>query len=132
MSLYVYRAYQYKFCGLHDLEKIEVIEAKNMEDAKDWAKEAAYDIIMNDDRIFGDLYNEVNDKFEQIMGFPYDSNAYDERFSNILNKLISNDIAFEVFEINEDVINTYSIQQLQDMAEEDFENFIADFSISIF
>ena len=132
MSLYVYRAYQYKFCGLHDLEKIEVIEAKNMEDAKDWAKEAAYDIIMNDDRIFGDLYNEVNDKFEQIMGFPYDSNAYNERFSNILNKLISNDIAFEVFEINEDVINTYSIQQLQDMAEEDFENFIADFSISIF
>ena len=103
-----------------------------MEDAKDWAKEAAYDIIMNDDRIFGDLYNEANDRFEQIMEFPYDSNAYDERFSNILNKLVSNDIAFEVFEINEDIINNYSIQQLQDMAEEDFENFIADFSISIF
>lgn len=103
-----------------------------MEDAKDWAKETAYDIIMNDDRIFGDLYNEANDKFEQIMGFPYGSNAYDERFSNILNKLVSGDIAFEVFELNEDAIQSYSIQELQEMAEEDVEMFIADFAISIF
>lgn len=103
-----------------------------MEDAKDWAKETAYDIIMNDDRIFGDLYNEANDKFEQIMGFPYGSNTYDERFSNILNKLISGDIAFEVFELNEDAIQSYSVQELQKMAEEDIEMFIADFAISIF
>jgi hypothetical protein len=49
---------------------------------------------MNNDCIFSDIYNEANDKFEKIMGFSYDSNAYNERFSNILNKLISEDIAF--------------------------------------
>lgn len=103
-----------------------------MEDAKDWAKETAYDIIMNDDRIFGDLYNEANDKFEQIMGFPYGSNAYDERFSNILNKLVSGDIAFEVFELNEDAIQSYSVQELQEMAEEDIESFVADYAMPIF
>ena len=32
MQLYVYRAYEYKFCGLHNLEKIAVIEAKDKEE----------------------------------------------------------------------------------------------------
>ncbi len=132
MNLYVYRAYEYKFCGLYDLEKIAVIQAKDKEDAEEDAKEAAYDIIMNNDCIFSDIYNEANDKFEKIMGFSYDSNVYNERFSNILNKLISEDIAFQIFELNEELINNYSIQELQTMAEENFEEFIADFSISIF
>ena len=132
MQLYVYRAYEYKFCGLHNLEKIAVIEAKDKEDAEDCAKEAAYDIIMNNDCIFSDLYNEANDKFEKIMGFEYDSNAYDERFSNILNKLVSEDVAFKVFELSEDATYSYSIEELQEIAEEDIEEFVADYAAPIF
>ena len=132
MQLYVYRAYEYKFCGLHDLEKIAVIEAKDMEDAEDCAREAAYDIIMNNDCIFGDLYNEANDRFERIMGFAYDSNAYDEHFSNILNKLVSEDVAFEVFELNEEAVLFCSIEELQKMAEDDIEEFVADYTVPIF
>ena len=134
MALYVYKACEYKFCGLYDIEVIKVIEANNFEDAEEAAKEASYDLIMSSSNVYESLYEEAHEKYQKIYGISYEEDSFNDKFSAILNKLIADDIYVQVFELDDEQIEKLelSIEELQEMAEEDIEDFIADYAMPIF
>ena len=55
-----------------------------------------------------------------------------ENFANILQKIIEADILYEVYELNDDMTFSYSIEEMLEMAKEDFEDFVIDFGEPIF
>jgi hypothetical protein len=55
-----------------------------------------------------------------------------ENFANILQKIIEADILYEVYELNNDMTFSYSIEEMLEIAKEDFEEFVVDFGEPIF
>lgn len=128
MSLYVYRAYEDKFRGLNDMDCISIIEADNLEDANKYAREASFRLIQNNDIIYNSLYSEAEDKYERIFGVRFnDEPEMQEKFANILQKIIKADVLYELYELNEDMTISYSIEEMLEKAKEDFEDFVLDF-----
>lgn len=129
MALYVYRAFEYKFCGLYDIEIIKVIQADNFEDAKKAAKESSCSLILNTSNVYESLYAEALEKYQKIYQMPYEENYFNDKFSSILKKNILDDVCTEVFELNQDLIQNLSIEKLEEMAKEDLDNFIMNYAI---
>ena len=128
MSLYVYRAYEDKFRGLNDMDCISIIEADNLEDANKYAREASFRLIQDNDIIYNSLYSEAEDKYERIFGVRFnDEPEMQEKFANILQKIIKADVLYELYELNEDMTISYSIEEMLEKAKEDFEDFVLDF-----
>lgn len=128
MSLYVYRAYEDKFRGLNDMDCISIIEADNLEDANKYAREASFRLIQDNDIIYNSLYSEAEDKYERIFGVRFnDEPEMQEKFANILQKIIKADVLYELYELNEDMTISYSIEEMLEKAKEDFEDFVSDF-----
>ena len=128
MPLYVYRAYEDKFRGLNDMDCISIVEADNLDDANEYAREASFRLIQDSDIIYNSLYSEAEDKYEQIFGVKFnDEPEMQENFVNILQKIIEADILYEVYELNEDMTIPYSIEEMLEKAKEDFEDFVLDF-----
>ena len=128
MSLYVYRAYEDKFRGLNDMDCISIIEADNLEDANKYAREASFRLIQDNDIIYNSLYSEAEDKYERIFGVRFnDEPEMQEKFANILQKIIKADVLYELYELNEDMTIPYSIEEMLEKAKEDFEDFVLDF-----
>ena len=50
-----------------------------------------------------------------------------EKFANILQKIIKADVLYELYELNEDMTIPYSIEEMLEKAKEDFEDFVLDF-----
>lgn len=133
MSLYVYRAYEDKFRGLNDMDCISIIEADNLEDANKYAREASFRLIQDNDIIYNSLYSEAEDKYERIFGVRFnDEPEMQEKFANILQKIIKADVLYELYELNEDMTISYSIEEMLGKAKEDFEDFVLDFGKPIF
>ena len=133
MLLYVYRAYEDKFRGLNDMDCISIVEADNLDDANEYAREASFRLIQDSDIIYNSLYSEAEDKYEQIFGVRFnDEPEMQENFANILQKIIEADILYEVYELNDDMTFSYSIEEMLEMAKEDFEDFVIDFGEPIF
>ena len=128
MSLYVYRAYEDKFRGLNDMDCISIVEADNLEDANKYAREASFRLIQDNDIIYNSLYSEAEDKYERIFGVRFnDEPEMQEKFANILQKIIKADVLYELYELNEDMTIPYSIEEMLEKAKEDFEDFDLDF-----
>ena len=128
MPLYVYRAYEDKFRGLNDMDCISIIEADNLEDANKYAREASFRLIQDNDIIYNSLYSEAEDKYERIFGVRFnDEPEMQEKFANILQKIIKADVLYELYELNEDMTIPYSIEEMLEKAKEDFEDFVLDF-----
>ena len=133
MPLYVYRAYEDKFRGLNDMDCISIVEADNLDDANEYAREASFRLIQDSDIIYNSLYSEAEDKYEQIFGVRFnDEPEMQKNFANILQKIIEADILYEVYELNEDMTFFYSIEEMLEKAKEDFEDFVIDFGEPIF
>jgi hypothetical protein len=133
MPLYVYRAYEDKFCGLNDMDCISIVEADNLDDANEYAREASFRLIQDSDIIYNSLYSEAEDKYEQIFGVRFnDEPEMQENFANILQKIIEADVLYEVYELNDDMTFSYSIEEMLEIAKEDFEEFVVDFGEPIF
>ena len=108
MSLYVYRAYEDKFRGLNDMDCISIIEADNLEDANKYAREASFRLIQDNDIIYNSLYSEAEDKYERIFSVRFnDEPEMQEKFANILQKIIKADVLYELYELNEDITISY-------------------------
>ena len=133
MPLYVYRAYEDKFRGLNDMDCISIVEADNLDDANEYAREASFRLIQDSDIIYNSLYSEAEDKYEQIFGVRFnDEPEMQKNFANILQKIIEADILYEAYELNEDMTFSYSIEEMLEEAKEDFEDFVIDFGEPIF
>ena len=133
MPLYVYRAYEDKFRGLNDMDCISIVEADNLDDANEYAREASFRLIQDSDIIYNSLYSEAEDKYEQIFGVRFnDEPEMQENFANILQKIIEADILYEVYELNDDMTYPYSIEEMLEEAKEDFEDFVVDYGEPIF
>ncbi len=128
MSLYVYRAYEDKFRGLNDMDCISIIEADNLEDANKYAREASFRLIQDNDIIYNSLYSKAEDKYERIFGVRFnDEPEMQEKFANILQKIIKADVLYELYELNKDMTIPYSIEEMLEKAKKDFEDFVLDF-----
>lgn len=55
-----------------------------------------------------------------------------EKFANILQKIIEADVLYEAYELNDDMTFSYSIEGMLEFAKEDFEDFVIDFGKPIF
>ena len=107
---------------------ISIVEADNLDDANEYAREASFRLIQDSDIIYNSLYSEAEDKYEQIFGVKFnDEPEMQENFVNILQKIIEADILYEVYELNEDMTIPYSIEEMLEKAKEDFEDFVLDF-----
>jgi hypothetical protein len=131
MALYVYRAYENKFCGLYDIYAIKVIEADNFKDAEAYANEAAYDLIKNTQKVYDSLYSEAQDIYEHLYNIPLEDEN-DRNFANILQKLIKEDVCSEVYKIDLDTIWNKSIEELNQIAQEDLESFVDDYTSTFY
>lgn len=133
MPLYVYRAYEDKFRGLNDMDCISIVEADNLDDANEYAREASFRLIQDSDIIYNSLYSEAEDKYERIFGIRFNNEPeMQEKFANILQKIIEADVLYEAYELNDDMTFSYSIEEMLEMAKEDFEDFVIDFGEPIF
>ena len=128
MALYVYRAYENKFCGLYDIYAIKVIEVDNFKDAEAYVNEAAYNLIKNTQKVYNSLYSEAQDIYEHFYNIPF-KDENDENFLNILQRLIKEDICSEVYEIDPEMIWDESIEELNQIAQKDFDSFIDDYAV---
>ena len=133
MPLYVYRAYEDKFRGLNDMDCISIVEANNLDDANEYAREASFRLIQDNDIIYNSLYSEAEDRYERIFGVRFnDEPEMQEKFANILQKIIKADVLYELYELNEDMTILSSIEEMLEKAKEDFEDFVLDFGKPIF
>ena len=122
-----------RFYGLYDMDCISIIEADDLNGANDYAREVSLRLIQDNDIIYNSLYSEAEDKYEQIFEVRFNNEPeMQEKFTNILQRIIETDVLYEIYELNEDIIVSYSIEEMFEKAERDFEDFVLDFGKSIF
>ena len=115
-ELYAIHAFDDMYGGLHGIESYSVIEAESLKEAEEYAFECSCDII--EDYVIHEFYNDAeNEGIED-----------EEELQEYIDECIQEDIAYEVYKVKE---TTESLEELDDKINQDPEDFIEKYCISL-
>lgn len=110
-------AYDNIYGGLHGMYTFRVVDVDSPEEADELGEEMSYDIIQGYGSIMESLENDIDPDLEE------DSPEWEEE----LDDLISQDAAWEVYEIDEDKARDVSYQVLEMAFSGDKDEFVKNY-----
>lgn len=118
MATWAIIAFDELYGGLHGMCTKKVVEGTE-EEAKEYAEELSMEIIQDYSAIYDTIENDIQDYLETESIDPY-SNEADE----IRNEFYNDDIAYELYELDETLINC-GIGELEEEFYNDKDAFLA-------
>jgi len=111
MARYAIYAYDGIFEGLHGMNSKLVMTCDNLREATQIAEEESLEVIHSYPAIYESIEQDLED-------------AYGDEFDEYYDEFMNDDIAYNIYEINEDVASEYSNEELYDMFYNDEDTFI--------
>ena len=118
MATWAIIAFDEMYGGLHGMCTKEIVEGTE-EEAKEYAEELSMEVIMDYSDIYNTIEKDIQDYLETESIDPY-SNEADE----IRNEFYDDDIAYELYELDEKLINC-GIGELEEEFYNDKDAFLA-------
>lgn len=132
MKVYAYYAADEAFGGAHGIETYGLMEADSVEEVKEIARDKSIDIIESYSCISDTLLAEAwaaadrEDSYEEWDGMDLPDNV-EENYA----ELVREDIYYEVWEVKAEVVEAMSFDDLNELADEDFFDFVTKYCIEV-
>ncbi len=113
--LYVIHAYDEMYQGLHGMEEWLIYDC-DKEDAISIARDSSLEVINS----FGEIYNELDESVKDEIDFyelSEENNEDSEAIDQIYNDIYNADIAYDIYEIDEEKIKNLEKNSLEDLDE---------------
>lgn len=122
MALYLIKGYDNLYNALHGMERSEIIECSNHDEAIDFAQDLSYDVIQDYTEIYDSLEETVQEICENE-GIPYGNDTEEE--DRIREEVFHEDAMYEVYLLDMNVIEDrkLTIDDLEDFLYYDEETF---------
>lgn len=122
MALYLIKGYDNLYSALHGMERSEIIECSNHDEAIDFAQDLSYDVIQD----YAEIYDSLEETVQEICeneGIIYGNNTEEE--NRIREKVFREDAMYEVYLLDMNVIENrkLTIDDLEDFLYYDEETF---------
>ena len=126
MALYLIKGYDNLYNALHGMERSEIIECNNHDEAIDFALDLSYDVIQD----YAEIYDSLEENVQEICeneGIPYGNNTEEE--DCIREEVFREDAMYEVYLLDMNVIEDrkLTIDDLEDFLYYDEETFKKNF-----
>ena len=132
MKVYAYYAADEAFGGVHGTETYGLMEADSVEEVKEIARDKSIDIIESYSCISDTLLAEAwaaadrEDSYEEWDGEELPDDV-EENYAD----LVREDIYYEVWEVKAEVVEAMSFDDLNELADEDFFDFVFKYCIEV-
>ena len=114
--LYVIHAFEEKYGGYHGIEDWSIENCDNEEEAVSIARENSIEVINS----YSLVYDELEDDIEAFT----DESMSEDDIEELRSDIYDEDIAYEIWEIDSDIIKEYDIDTLERWLNDDPEDFI--------
>ncbi len=114
--LYVIHAFEEKYGGYHGIEDWSIENCDNEEEAISIARENSLEVINS----YSLVYDELEDDIETFT----DENMSEDDIEELRSDIYNEDIAYEIWKIDSDIIKEYDIDTLKKWLNNDPEEFI--------
>lgn len=127
MKYYAVLGQEQIFYGLHGMSEMEVITAESFEEASEYAENLSYEVINSYSQIWESIESDVQEECI-FRGIPYTKDSGDVEW--IRDELIDNDLDYYVYELDEKLLPSLDIKELNRlMQENEWEYFIMKYRI---
>jgi len=132
MKVYAYYAADEEFGGLHGIETYGLMEADSIEEVKEIARDKSIDIIESYSCISDTLLAEAwaaadrEDSYEE-----WDGEELPDDVEENYAELVREDIYYRVWEVKTEVVEAMSFDDLNELADEDFFDFVFKYCIEV-
>ena len=132
MKVYAYYAADGAFGGVHGTETYGLMEADSVEEVKEIARDKSIDIIESYSCISDTLLAEAwaaadrEDSYEE-----WDGEELPDDVEENYTELVREDIYYEVWEVKAEVVEAMSFDDLNELADEDFFDFVTKYCIEV-
>lgn len=114
--LYVIHAFEEKYGGYYGIEDWSIENCDNEKEAVSIARENSIEVINS----YSLVYDELEDDIETFT----DENMSKDDIEELRSDIYNEDIAYEIWEIDSDIIREYDIDTLEKWLNDDPEDFI--------
>lgn len=114
--LYVIHAFEVKYGGYHGIEDWSIEDRDNEEEVVSIARENSLEVINSYSLVYDELENDIETFTDEDMS----EDDIEELRSDIYNE----DIVYEIWKIDSDIIKEYDIDTLEKWLDDDPEDFI--------
>ena len=121
MKFFAIHAYDELYNGLHGMGSFEIAEGESIDDVIVDAIEMAWDILSSYSQIVDELEETIKEECE-FAEVPYGEGTNEEE--DIRYEIYSNDLAYDVWELDKEKLPTEDLRKLDEMFSYDPENFL--------
>lgn len=135
MKVYAYYAADEKFRGAHETETYGLMEADSIEEIKEIARDKSIDIIESyictSDTLLAEAWAAADreDSYEEWDA--WDGGELPDDVEENYAELVREDIYYEVWEVKAEFVEAMSFDDLNELADEDFFNFVSKYCIEV-
>jgi len=125
MAIWVIRAYDNFYGGLHGMESYEIFEGTEKE-ANECGVEMSYEVIES----YMDIYNSLEDDIREYCeeeGFDYDENG--EEVENIREEVYREDTVWDIHKLDKAKLPTLDFNELENMFYNNPDEFLEKYAI---
>ena len=121
--IFLIRACEGIYQGLHGIEDIEIIEAQDLDEIHGIATEMSIELMGAYTQIVDELETYVEDEID----FNDTIKWTEERIEDLRSQIYSENVYYDLYELNEEKIKDKSIERLEQEAYNDLEEFLANY-----
>ena len=120
---FLIRACEGIYQGLHGIEDIEIIEAQDLDEIHGIATEMSIELMGAYTSIVDELETYVKDEID----FNDTVKWTEERIEKLRDQIYSENVYYDLYELDEEKIKNKSIEDLEQEAYDDLEEFLANY-----
>lgn len=121
--IFLVRACEGIYQGLHGMEDIEIIEAQDLDEIHSIATEMSIELMGN--------YTSITDELETYVEDEIDFNDTvkwtEERIEELRDQIYNENVYYDLYELDEEKIKDKSTEKLEQEAYNDLEEFLANY-----
>ena len=107
--------------GLHGMEKIEIIEAMDLNEIHEIATEMSIELMGS----YSCITDELEEEIEDIINSRDATEWNDYRIDELRNEIYNDNVYYDLYELDNEKIKGYSSEQLEEEAYNDIEEFLS-------
>lgn len=121
--IFLVRAYEGIYEGLHGIETIEILETRDLDEIYSIATEMSIELMGSYSIVIDELERQVEEEIESNNTVDWTEKRIDELRSEIYNE----NVCYNICELNEEKIKDISYEELEEEAYNDLEEFLINY-----
>lgn len=121
--IFLVRACEGIYEGLHGIETVEILEARNLDEIYSIATEMSIELMGSYSIVIDELERYVEEEIESNDTVNWTEERIDELRSEIYNE----NVCYDIYELNEEKIKDISYRELEEEAYNDLEEFLINY-----